>query len=123
MLLLAMNGHLWFFQALGQSYRAVPIGHFVWTGVRSEKVLGLFSMVFATGFKIAAPALVVLLLTTVGIVALARTVPQMNVFIVGLPIRIGVGLAVVGAFMPLVVYGLSKLLLQMRSDMIFLMSG
>jgi len=122
-ILLVMNGHHWFFQAILHSYRTVPIGEFVWTSLRSEKLLALFGNVFAVGFKLAAPAMAVLMLATVGIVVLARMVPQMNVFIVGLPVRIGVGLAMVGTTFPLLLYVFSKLFIQMRRDILFMANG
>ena len=51
---------------------------------------GARSLVVA--MKIGAPVVGVLLLTTVGLGILARTVPQMNVFIVGFPLKIAAGI-------------------------------
>ena len=50
--------------------------------------------------RIGAPVIGVLLLTTVGLGLLARTVPQMNVFIVGFPLKITAGIAGVAVMLP-----------------------
>jgi flagellar biosynthetic protein FliR len=49
--------------------------------------------------KIAAPIMAILFFISVGLGLVARTVPQMNVFIVGFPLQIGVGLLMVGLTM------------------------
>jgi flagellar biosynthetic protein FliR len=55
---------------------------------------------FAVGVRIAAPVLIVLLLVNGALAVLARTIPQLNVFAVGFPVNVGVGLVVVGASLP-----------------------
>jgi flagellar biosynthetic protein FliR len=57
----------------------------------AEHVMRMASGMFMTGIKIGAPVIVALLLTNVALGLIARTVPQMNIFIVGLPLRILVG--------------------------------
>jgi len=42
----------------------------------------------------------VLLLTNGALGVLARTIPQLNVFVVGFPVNVGVGLLVLGASLP-----------------------
>src|SRR5262249_46827152 len=55
---------------------------------------------FAVGVRIAAPVLLVLLLVNGALGVLARTIPQLNVFAVGFPVNVGVGLVVLGASLP-----------------------
>jgi flagellar biosynthetic protein FliR len=55
-----------------------------------------FSSVFVLGLKIAAPVVIVLLLVSASMGVIVRTVPQLNVLVVGFPIKIGVGLISVG---------------------------
>ena len=62
-------------------------------------MLYLFSGTFTTAIKIAAPIMAILFFLSVGLGLVARTVPQMNVFIVGFPLQIGVGLLMVGLSM------------------------
>jgi flagellar biosynthetic protein FliR len=51
-------------------------------------------------FQIAAPVLITLLLVDVVLGIVARVVPQMNVFFVGIPLKIGVGLVAVIICLP-----------------------
>ncbi len=51
---------------------------------------------FTLGLKIAAPVVVVLLLVSASMGVIVKTVPQLNVLVVGFPIKIGVGLIAVG---------------------------
>jgi flagellar biosynthetic protein FliR len=55
-----------------------------------------FSSVFILGLKIAAPVVIVLLLVSASMGVIVKTVPQLNVLVVGFPIKIGVGLITVG---------------------------
>ncbi len=55
-----------------------------------------FGTVFTLGLKIAAPVVVVLLLVSASMGVIVKTVPQLNVLVVGFPIKIGVGLIAVG---------------------------
>ena len=59
--------------------------------------------IFTIGIKIAAPAFVLLLVTTVILGIIARAIPQMNVLIVGLPLKILLGL--VGLIISIPVFG------------------
>ena len=56
---------------------------------------------FVIAIKISAPILVALFLISTAMGVLARTVPQMNVFIVGFPVQLTVGLSVLVATLPL----------------------
>jgi flagellar biosynthetic protein FliR len=55
-----------------------------------------FSSVFILGLKIAAPVVIVLLLVSASMGVIVKTVPQLNVLVVGFPIKIGVGLITLG---------------------------
>ena len=54
------------------------------------------------GLEIAAPVLVALVITDAAIGLVSRAVPQMNVFVVGLPAKILVGMTVIAATLPFV---------------------
>ncbi len=54
------------------------------------------------GLEIAAPVIIALVVTDAAFGLVARAVPQMNVFVVGLPAKIIVGFAVIAASLPFV---------------------
>jgi flagellar biosynthetic protein FliR len=55
---------------------------------------------FTIGVRIAAPVMVTLLLANAALGILSRTIPQLNVFVVGFPVNVGVGLLVLGVSLP-----------------------
>lgn len=75
-----------------------------------------FSALFVAGIKLAAPVLVTLLLYTAAIGIVAKTVPTINLLIVGFPIRIGLGLFAVGASLPLFGPLFQRAIVQMMQD-------
>ncbi len=90
---LTINGHHFLLQGLMESYEKLPVAAVVISGNGlGEHMMRLASGMFLAGVKIGAPVIVALLLTNVALGLIARTVPQMNIFIVGLPLRILVGL-------------------------------
>jgi flagellar biosynthetic protein FliR len=68
-----------------------------------QVLLALAGDVFATGVRIAAPVIVVLVLANLALGVLARTIPQLNVFVVGFPLNVGVGLMALGISLPFTV--------------------
>lgn len=100
LIFLVMGGHHMVLLALADSFTVAPLleSH-VAAGLAQHFVL-LGGALFITGLKLAAPVLVTLLLYTVGIGIVAKTVPTINLLIVGFPIRIGLGLFTVGAALP-----------------------
>jgi flagellar biosynthetic protein FliR len=56
--------------------------------------------VFVIGIQVGAPVIAAMLVTSVAFGLIARTVPQMNVFIVAMPLKIGVGLLFLGFSLP-----------------------
>lgn len=101
MLFLLFDGHLLILRAIFESYQHVPIatatphvGPIVGTLVEQG------SLLFSLGLQIALPVVCVVLLVNVGLATIARTVPQVNVFILGFLITISLGLLVLGLAIP-----------------------
>jgi len=59
-----------------------------------------FSTLFAAALEVAGPILLALLVTDIAFGLVSRVVPQLNVFAVGLPVKIGVALLLVAATLP-----------------------
>ncbi|SES67754.1 flagellar biosynthetic protein FliR [Natronincola peptidivorans] len=93
LLFLIFDGHHLIIRGLVYSYELLPIG---FTFIISEdiisKLIVIMMEVFILAFKFSAPILVTILLANLLLGILARTMPQMNVFIVGLPFKIIIGL-------------------------------
>jgi len=116
LLLLVLDGHHMMIAALVDTYRVIPIGGGAFQGNVTELIIRLSATVFVTAIKIGAPVVVTLLLTDVALGIVSRTVPQMNIFIVGFPLKIGVGLLVLGVALPLVAQTFTQSLTQIQLD-------
>lgn len=97
---LITNGHHIMLAALVKSYVMVPIDGFFLTDKLVNNILRIFIESFVIGFKISMPIIAAVLLSEVALGILSRTVPQMNVFIVGLPMKITIGLLSLIFIMP-----------------------
>lgn len=98
-----INGHHALIQALVVSFDTVPIyGTAVGVGV-VQFVLTAFSQLFVLALRIGIPIMGAIFLTDVTLGILARAVPQLNVFVVGFPIKIAVGLLIYLAVLPVYV--------------------
>ena len=100
LIFLVTDAHHFIIQAIVDSFFIINPAEVDFTGITPEYMLHLFSGTFTTAVKIAAPIMAILFFLSVGLGLVARTVPQMNVFIVGFPLQIGVGLVMVGLSMP-----------------------
>ncbi|WP_025027644.1 flagellar biosynthetic protein FliR [Caldalkalibacillus mannanilyticus] len=96
--LLSVNGHHLLIDAVIKSYQMVPID-LAFVPIGSERVAlfisSLFVQMFVVAFQLAIPIVGSLFLVDVALGFLARTVPQLNVFVVGLPLKILVGFTII----------------------------
>ncbi len=102
-LIFATDLHHLMIGALDESYRLFKPGVILPTGDLAELVLNTVGGAFKVGIQLAAPFLVFGLLFNVGLGVLARLMPQLQVFFLGLPISIMLGyiimLSLVGLLM------------------------
>lgn len=73
---------------LAQTFRHVPLGGFASFDQIVHMVVGMLTIMFELGLRIAAPLLCLMFLVSVGMGFLMRTVPQFNILSVGFSIRI-----------------------------------
>lgn len=95
------NSHHIFFAAIADSFRLVPLLSFHVSGDFMMLLMNLCRDMFVLAVKLSIPVIAVILFTNVGLGIVARTVPQINVFIVGFPLQITVGLIFFGLSLPL----------------------
>jgi flagellar biosynthetic protein FliR len=92
---LAIDGHHLLLKALHASYAGLPIGAGALDASLLASLREVFALVFVTGVRLAAPVVAVILLVEVALGLISRTAPALNFFVVGYPIRLVIGLAVV----------------------------
>jgi len=97
---LAIDAHHMFILSIVDSYHFVAPFGYHFSGSLMETILLFSKELFVTAAKISAPVMAVLLFTNVALGIIARTVPQINVFVVGFPLQIAAGLIVFGLTAP-----------------------
>ncbi len=102
LVLLMSGGDHIMIEGIGASYRALPITAYPHIDALASGALAAFAQVWVIGLEIAAPVLVALVITDAAIGLVSRAVPQMNVFVVGMPAKILVGMTVIAATLPFV---------------------
>ena len=108
LIFLAINGHHLIISAFNDSLKVIPPGHVPLRAETAELVMKYSAYVFVLAVKIVAPVLVTLILMDVALGTIAKMMPTMNIFIVGFPLKIGMGLVVVAMSLPIVAYVLDK---------------
>jgi flagellar biosynthesis protein FliR len=102
MIFVVIGGDAWVIQGLARSYEAVPLAEAPAIGTLVEGAQVAFSGIFGAAIEICAPVLLAALLTDVAFGLVSRVMPQLNVFAVGFPAKVTVGLVLVGASLPFV---------------------
>jgi len=100
MIFIVINGDAWVIQGLARSYEAIPLTDAPSMGTLVEGAQVAFVGIFGAAIEVAAPVLLAVLLTDVAFGLVSRVMPQLNVFAVGFPAKVTVGLVLVGASLP-----------------------
>ncbi|ABW19042.1 flagellar biosynthetic protein FliR [Alkaliphilus oremlandii] len=93
---LTVNGHHMLIQSIIHSYEVLPIGFQI--SINQNIITHLTHMLletFALSLQLSAPILISIFLVNVILGILARTMPQMNIFMVGMPLKIFIGIIIV----------------------------
>lgn len=98
---LISNSHLLMLQGIGGSFHLLPLPYVNLDPSVAGNVVVFLEQAFLVVFQIAAPAAVALFVVNVALGLMARVAPQMNVFVVGFPLQIGVGLLMLAVSVPL----------------------
>ena len=113
---LVTNGHHMIIAALFESFRAVPMLGMTANPDITMLIANFTAGIFSTGMKIAMPVTFAILLTNVALGVLARTMPQLNIFVVGIPMQIVVGLFVLSILVPFYILFLDVLFNEMYGN-------
>jgi flagellar biosynthesis protein FliR len=104
LLFLAMGLHLAMVEVLANSFVAYPLGG-GWPVDMAQTGSQTVALGLELGVRVALPIALVLLMVELSVGLLARAIPQINVFILGLPLKMLVGFAVLAVAMPTLVSG------------------
>lgn len=96
LMFLSLNIHHIFIKAIIDSFKVIPLGGWHLSGELIHFLVMRTADIFVIGIRLAAPVMVALLLTTVALGIMARAFPQMNIFMISMPLNIGLGLIIIG---------------------------
>lgn len=117
-LFIVINGHLLVVAAIVQSFQSFPVGGEPFGFLRATMPHQWGAEIFATGLWIALPLMTMLLFVNIVLGLVSRVASQINIFAVGFPITLGVGLLGMLITLPLLqqpfVMVLERLLEQLR---------
>lgn len=99
-LFLVIGGDAWMMRGLAATFNAIPLGSDVLAKPLVASAEAALGAMFVGAVEIAAPLILALLVTDVAFGVVSRVMPQLNVFAVGFPAKVGVGLIVVGVSLP-----------------------
>lgn len=94
LLFLLMNGHLLVFEVIAESFVTLPVG----AGLSSEHywlLAGRLGWVMGAGLLLALPAVTALLVVNLAFGVMTRAAPQLNIFAIGFPLTLVLGLFIV----------------------------
>src|SRR3989338_2041355 len=94
LLFLAMNGHLVVFEVLAESFVTLPVGGGFLVGHYWE-LAGKLGWVLGAGLMLVLPAVTALLVVNIAFGVMTRAAPQLNIFSIGFPLTLVLGLGIV----------------------------
>lgn len=100
-IMLILNLHYYILSALSDSFTLIPLGDVkVDTGALFDTMIQYMTDYFVIALRISLPVLIAIMLLNIVLGVLAKTAPQMNMFVVGIQLKIFVGFAVLVITLP-----------------------
>jgi len=100
MAFLAVNAHLVLLAALSESFVTLPISATPLSLAAPLELVRWGSRIFSAGLQLALPIIAAVLIINVALGILTRAAPQLNIFGIGFPITLGVGMLTISIALP-----------------------
>ncbi len=113
LLFIVLNGHLLVLMAVVHSFTAFPVDQNFLQALVAMKLQDLGANLFASAFWIALPVVAMLMFANLALGIISRVAPQMNIYAIGFPVTLAVGLIAVAATLPMLEQPFAALLQQM----------
>lgn len=98
-----INGHHMLIKSLIESFVLLPIGKGLFYGDTMMTMIEIIANYFVIGLKIAIPIVLIILLADVCMGLISRAVPQINVMILGMPVKMLIGIIAIAVSLPIVI--------------------
>lgn len=116
LLFLAVDGHHRLLMAISYSYNMIPVAGAVFNTTFVTATLKMFIEMFSLGVRMAAPFIVAFLICDIALGIMARTVPQLNVFILSFPLKTGLGMLTIVVVLPVITALVNNVMNLMEKD-------
>ncbi|TXI73680.1 MAG: flagellar biosynthetic protein FliR [Limnohabitans sp.] len=113
LLFVVTNAHLLVIGAFVDSFRSFPVGQPLLTAMSQMQLFQMGADIFTSAFWIALPIVGMLLFANLALGVISRVAPQMNIFAIGFPITLGVGMLGVALTLPLLEQPFAALVAKM----------
>lgn len=118
---LAVDGHHWVILGIQRSFDLLPAGQLALDALAGERLATLASTLFTIALSISMPIMGTLLLLDVALAIIARAVPQVQVFFVGAPLKMALGLVTLILSLPWMAGYMTDRLGRVIDDMLILL--
>lgn len=112
LIFLSLHGHLLIIEVLAESFKTLPVGPLIPSSDALWQLIIWGSTMYAGGILVALPAVAALLLVNIAFGVTARAAPQLNIFAVGFPVMLMVGLIFIILTLPTITDHLSFLMME-----------
>lgn len=120
---LSIDGHHAVFLSLRDSFEMIPLAGAFMAPALMWDFVHTFGALFVIAFQIAAPVIIVIWLLDIALGFISRTVPQIHVFIVGLPLRVFMAMFIFMLIIPLLDGVMTDVFGLLRRDFMIIMEN
>ncbi|MGQ9824826.1 MAG: flagellar biosynthetic protein FliR [Desulfotomaculales bacterium] len=122
-LFFTLDGHHVLLAGLARSYNIVPLLGATLQGATALSVIRIFAQTIALAVQIAAPVVAVILIIDICLGILGRTSPEMNIFMLGFPAKVGLGIFTLSILVPLLGVVFRSLVGMVERDLLIVLKG
>ncbi len=121
---LIFNGHYFLLLAMKKAFTLIPPGYVKFPAeTLANSATDAITTLMEIALRLASPVLVVMIITSVTLGIIAKTMPQMNIFFVGMPLKIGAGFLAIMVALPSLVSLFEAVLHQLYKDIWILLKA
>lgn len=114
---LLVKGHYLIIKALHKSFEIVPLNEVVLSTMLTDDLIRIISDMFFIAFKISAPIIGAIFIVDIALGVMTKTVPSINIFVIGMPIKIMLGVLVMILTVPIFASLIDLLIKGVDSEM------
>jgi len=120
---LAVNGHQQLIYVVQNTFTSIPAGQVQLNAALGYSALEVFAESFVMAVKVAMPMIAAGIMGEIIMGVIVRTTPQMNVFVVGIPLKIILGLMALILLLPVYVQYTNTIFDKMFSSIHYMLGG